>query len=594
VNADATGIAWELARLMPGGADGAAAAGQGALSLAAAFSETHRTRVAGYDAEQLRGALDESERLNVTLTAALDFAMLRFDAQTEPPEHGALLSELEAVAAQVETLTTFFDLEWIAIDDARADELLAAPELARYRHHLRRLRLARPHRLTEPEERMLTEKAVTGADAWNRLLSEQLSALEFELDGERVDLEQAVAQLSEPDRDQRRRAAEAISAGLAPGLRLRAQVLNVLLADHALDDRLRHYPHWLGALNLDNEASDESVRALVHAVVARYDIPQRWSRIKARALGLERLSDYDRLAPVGAESDEVAWNDARELVLRVYSDFSVELGRQATRFFEERWIDAELRPGKVPGAYCAATVPDANPYLLVNYAGRLNDVLVLAHELGHGLHYRLAAPRGLMQMHTPVTVAETASVFGEMLTYAHLLSRVNDQGSRFALLAHQLDETVATVFRQVAIHRFEDAIHRERRARGELSVQRIGEHWITTQEELYGDSMELTDGYRSWWSYVSHVFETPGYVYAYAYGQLLALSVYAQYLREGDGFVPRYLELLKAGGSRSPEKLAQIVGVDLTDPGFWDTGLELIDHQLGEAEEAAEAVQPSA
>lgn len=585
----ASGIAWDLTPLMPDGADKAVAMGQGALSRAAAFSDTHRSRVAEYDAIHLCDALDQLEQVDVAMTAALEYAVLRFDADTEPPGHGALMTELEEVAAQVETLTTFLELEWIAIDDARADWLLQAPELQRYEHSLRRLRLTKPHRLTESEERILTEKAVSGADAWGRLLDEQLSGLEVELDDQRLDLEQALGRLSSADRQERRRAAEAISSGLTVAVRTRAQILNVLLADHALDDRLRRYPHWLAALNIDNEASDESVAALVQAVVSRYDIPQRWARIKARALGLERLSDYDRLAPVGEPPGEFEWQQARELVLRVYSEFSTDLGRAATRFFEERWIDAEIRPGKVPGAYCASTVPAANPYVLVNFSGTLEDVVTLAHELGHGLHFLLASPRGLMQMEVPITVAETASVFGETLTYAHLLARAKEPARRFGLLAHQLDEMVSIVFRQIAIHRFEHAIHRERREQGELSVERIGEHWIAANRELYGDSMELTDGYRSWWSYVTHVFSTPGYVYGYAYGQLLALSVYARYLREGEQFVPRYLELLKAGGSRSPEQLAKIVGVDLTDRGFWETGLGLIERQLAEAEEAAEA-----
>ncbi len=579
---------------MPGGADAAAAEGQGALSLAAAFSRTHRSRISGYDAPQLRAALDELERVNETITAVLSFATLRFEADTEPPEHGALMAELEEVAAQVETLTTFFDLEWIAIDDARADQLLEAPELARYEHPLRLLRLTKPHRLTEPEERMLTEKSVTGVDAWGRLLDEQLSGIEVGLDGDQLDLERALARLSSGDRDQRRSAAEAVGSALTVAIRTRAQIFNVLLADHALDDRLRHYPHWLAELNMDNEASDESVRALVAAVVSRYDIPQRWSRIKARALGLERLRDYDRLAPVGRMPDEFEWAQAAELVISVYSGFSPELGRAAKRFFDERWIDAEIRPGKVPGAYCATTVPEVHPYVLLSFAGRLDDVLTLAHELGHGLHYLLAAPRGLVQMHTPVTVAETASVFGETLTFAHLMANTDDPATKFGLLAHQLDEAVATVFRQIAIHRFEDAIHRERRERGELSIQRFDEHWIAVHEELYGDSMEFTDGYRSWWSYVTHVFSTPGYVYGYAFGQLLALSVYAQYLSQGEPFVASYLDLLKAGGSRSPEKLAQIVGVDLTDQSFWDTGLDLIDGQLADAEKAAEALNMAA
>jgi oligoendopeptidase F len=584
---DATGITWDLSPLMPGGADTAAVAGQGALSLAAAFSDSHRTRIAGYDAGQILAVIRELEHVHEAVTAVYTFASLRFDADRRPPEHGALLSEMEETTALLDALTMFFDLEWIAIEDARAAELLASPELAPYAHLLSVLRRSKPHRLSEPEERMLTEKSVSGVEAWRRLFDEQISGLEVELDGHRIELADAAARLSSGQRSERRDAAAAITAALSPGLRTRVRIFNILLADHAVDDRLRHYPHWLAELNQDNEASEESVQALVAAVRGRYDIPQRWSRIKARALGLDRLLDYDRMAPVGGPPVRVSWDRARELVLSTYSGFSDELGRQAARFFDKRWIDAEIRPGKSPGAYCASTVPQANPFVLLNFSGRLDDVLTLAHELGHGLHFQLAAPRGILQMHTPVTVAETASVFGETLTFAHLLTLAEDPAARFALLAHQLDEAVGTVFRQVAIHLFEDAVHRARRETGELSAEDITAHWMAANRELYGDSVELTENYGLWWSYVSHVFTVPGYVYAYAYGQLLALSMYARYLEEGEPFVPRYLEVLGAGGSRAPQELAQMAGVDLTDAGFWDTGLELIDQRLAQAEAAA-------
>ncbi len=586
MTSSATGITWDLSPLLPGGATTAAAKGHGALSLAAAFAQSHRGRIADYDAAQLGAALRELELLQEAVTAVYAFASLQFDADTEPPDHGALLGEAEEIAAGVETLVTFFDLEWIAIDDARAQRLIEAPELERYTHLLRRLRGSKPHRLTEAEEQILASKVVTGAHSWRRLLETQLSGLEFELDGEAADLEEALARLASHDRGQRRDASEEISAGLLPGLRTRARILNVLLADHAVDDRLRHFPHWLADLNLDNEASDESVRALVDAVVARYDIAQRWLQVKADALGLRTLQVYDRLAPVAGEPSPVSWDQARELVLGAYSSFSVQLGRHAARFFDQRWVDAELRPGKIPGAYCAATVPDANPYILVNFTGRPADVFTLAHELGHGLHFLLAAPQGVLQMEGPVTVAETASVFGETLMFAHLLAHADSAEARLHLLGRQLDEAMQTVFRQIAIHRFEDAIHRERRERGELATERIGELWMAANEELYGDSVNLTTDYSSWWSYIGHLFKMPGYVYAYAYGQLLALSIYARYLEVGEQFVPSYLELLGAGGSRPPDQLAQMVGVELRDPGFWDSGLALIERQLADAEQA--------
>jgi oligoendopeptidase F len=312
---DATSITWDLSPLMPGGADTAAVMGQGALSLAVAFSDSHRTRIAGYDAGQILATIHELERVHEAVTVAYNFASLRFDADRRPPEHGALLSEMEEIAAQVDANTMFFDLEWIAIEDARAAEILASAELEPYAQLLRVLRGSKPHRLSESEERMLTEKSVSGVDAWRRLFDEQISGLEVELDGHRVELADAAARLSSGQRSERRDAAAAITAALSPGLRTRVRIFNILLADHAVDDRLRHYSHWLAELNQENEASEASVQALVAAVRGRYNIPQRWSRIKARALGLDRLTDYDRMAPVGVPPLRVTWGRARELVL---------------------------------------------------------------------------------------------------------------------------------------------------------------------------------------------------------------------------------------------------------------------------------------
>jgi oligoendopeptidase F len=297
------------------------------------------------------------------------------------------------------------------------------------------------------------------------------------------------------------------------------------------------------------------------------------------------------MAPVTQDEEEqFGWDEARDMVLDAYQSFSPELGSLAQQFFDDRWIDAPVRPGKRGGAFCAYTVPSVHPYVLLNYTSRRRDVLTLAHELGHGLHAALARPRGPMEMATPLTLAETASVFGETIVFGRLLDRAPTPSSRLALLAESLEGSIATVFRQVAMNRFEDSVHTARRAEGELPIDRLGELWVASQEELLGDAVEITDNYRSWWSYIPHFVSTPGYVYAYAYGQLLALSVYARYLEEGEPFVPRYLEMLSSGGSRSPEELGAIVGIDLADPGFWDRGLQLVRGQLEEAEQAAAAV----
>jgi oligoendopeptidase F len=352
-----------------------------------------------------------------------------------------------------------------------------------------------------------------------------------------------------------------VTAALAPGLRTRAYIFNTLLADKMVDDRLRHYPHWLAARNLANEASDESVEALIEAVRGRFELPRRWYRLKAELLGLDRLADYDRMAAVTSEDVHVAWGDARDLVHEAYTGFSPELGRIVGGFFDGPYIDAPIRPNKRNGAFCAFTVPEVHPYVMLNYTGRRRDVQTLAHELGHGVHAVLGARQGIFHMTTPE--------------------------SRLALLAENIEDAIATVFRQVAMNRFEHLVHTRRREEGELAAPRVSELWAESQEELLGDAVEITEGYRTWWSYVPHFINTPGYVYAYAYGQLLAMAVYARYEAEGEGFVPAYIELLSAGGSRSPEELGRIVDVDLTDPGFWDQGLTLIERKLEAAEQAA-------
>jgi oligoendopeptidase F len=387
----------------------------------------------------------------------------------------------------------------------------------------------------------------------------------------------------------RRTSAEAVTEALAPGLRTRAFLFNTLLADKATDDRLRSYPHWLAARNLANEASDESVAALVEAARSRFEIPRRWYRLKARLLGIERLADYDRMATVTEDEVGFPFSQAREIVLDCYSSFSGELGAVAKRFFDEHRIDAPLRPAKRGGAFCAGTVPSEFPYVLLNYTSRRRDVLTLAHELGHGVHFALAARQGIFHQHTPLTLAETASVFGETIVFGKLLAEDSSPASRLALLAENLEDTIATVFRQIAMNRFEHLVHSERREQGELSVDRFGELWAESQQEMFGDSVEVTEGYKTWWSYIPHFIGSPGYVYAYAYGQLLALSVYERYEQLGAELVPSYLELLAAGGSRTPEELGAIVGIDLADPGFWEAGLDLVERQLTEAEAAAEA-----
>jgi oligoendopeptidase F len=591
---DVQEVAWDLDPLVDGdGAEGADRLLAEADERAARFAETYAGRVGELDAAELSTAMAELETIVDRLGRAGNYAMLRFAVDTADPANGALLARVQEKGTAVETKLLFFELEWAAVDDERADELLTAEGLETTRHHLRTLRRHRPHLLSEPEEKLMTEKALTGSDAWTRLFSELTSAIRVALPDaeEGVALDVALSRLVSPDREVRRTTAQAVTAALEPGLRTRAYVFNTLLQDKAVDDRLRSYPNWLAARNLANEASDESVQALLEAVRSNYELPRRWYRLKAELLGLDRLADYDRMAAVADEEVSVQWPEASRLVLSTFQEFSPVLGDLAQRFFDERWIDAPVRPNKRGGAFCAYTTPSVHPYLMLNYTGRRRDVLVLAHELGHGLHAGLARARGPLEQHTPLTVSETASVFGETLVFRRLLDAADTPRSRLALLAENIEGSIATVFRQTAMNGFEALVHTARRTEGELSVERFGELWHESQAEMLGDAVEITDGYRLWWSYVPHFIGTPGYVYAYAYGQLLALSVYRRFLEEGEDFVPRYVELLSAGGSRSPEELAAIAGLDLEDPSFWAQGLELVRDQLDAAEAAAAEVR---
>jgi oligoendopeptidase F len=584
--------AWDLEQLVDGeGERGARERLALALERSRAFAESYSGRLEQIDADELAAAMRELAEIQELAARGGYFAALDFSTDTADPQRGALLAHAQEQETAIQTTLLFFELQWAALDDERAEQLLAGEGLDFCRHHLRSVRRYREHLLSEPEEKVLAEKALTGAGAWTRLFEELTAAIKVRPpgaeDSDGVALDVALSRLMSPVREERRTTAEAITEALAPGLRTRAYVFNTLLADKAVDDRLRRYPHWLAARNLSNEASDESVRALLEAVRRRYEIPRSWYRLKAGLLGVERLADYDRMAAVTEDEASYPYAQAKEIVLDCYGSFSGELGRIVERFFSEDHVDAPVRPGKRGGAFCAAATPSVFPYVLLNYTFRRRDVLTLAHELGHGVHFALAARQGIFHQSTPLTLAETASVFGETIVFGRLLSEDSSPASRLALLAEKLEDTIATVFRQVAMNRFEDLVHTARREQGELSVARIGELWSESQTEFFGDSVELTDGYLSWWSYIPHFISTPGYVYAYAYGQLLALSVYERYLQAGEEMVPSYLELLAAGGSRTPEELGQIVGVDLADPGFWDAGLDLVQRQLEQAEEAA-------
>jgi oligoendopeptidase F len=585
--------AWDLAPLVNGDeAHGFDRLLDEAIERAKVFAKQHAGKISELDSAGLREAMQELAAIGELAGKAGSYASLRFATDTADPTRGAQLQKMQERVTQMETELLFFDLEWAALEDEQAERLLTGGDLEFCAHHLRSARRYRPHLLSEPEEKLMAEKSLSSEGAWARLFGEQISAVKATIEGEQVSLELALSNLQSSDRELRRRSAEAVTEALEPGLRTRAFIFNTLVYDKSVDDRLRKYPHWLASRNLSNEASDESVMALINAVHGRYDIPQRWYRLKAKLLGVQKLADYDRNAPLATAESSYSYAEARDLVLNTYEQFSPQTGAVTRRFFEENWIDAPVREHKRGGAFCAYTVPSVHPYVMLNYTAKRRDVLTIAHELGHGLHAALAQPRGVFHQSTGLTLAETASVFGETLVFERLLDAAPAGAERLALLADQIDGMVATVFRQIAMNHFEHLVHTRRRAQGELAVDDFKAAWVESQSEMLGDSVEMTEGYQSWWSYIPHFINSPGYVYAYAYGQLLALSVFGRYKQVGPSFVPSYIEMLSAGGSLAPEQLGEIVGIDLADPGFWDAGLGLVDTQLSAAESLAAELQP--
>ena len=580
-------VAWDLSDLYDGGDDPRIEQDVEQTEAAAAdFRERYYGRVAELGAAELREAIEQRQEIESTFTRAIYYAHLWFSTDMNDSQRGALVARLTEKGAALDTQLLFFGLELAALEDDQADALLASDELESWRHWLRTVRKFRPYILTEPEEKIVTEKAVSGFAAWDRLYDELLGAIKVDLDGTEIGFEEAMSKLYSSDRDLRRRASEAVTVALEPGLKTRTFVFNTIMVDRSIDDRLRGYETWISARNLSNDTTDEAVQALVDAVVNRYDVVQRYYTLKARLLGLDRLSFYDRMAPLADDPTQVAWDDARELVSDAFGDFSSETGDIIGRFFREGWIDAPPRDGKRPGAYCATNVPGVHPYVFMNYTGDRRSVLTLAHELGHGLHGYLAEPLGLFNASTPLTTAETASVFGEALTFKRLLALEEDPRRRLNLLAGRIEDAIATVYRQIAMNRFENDVHTWRRDEGELSPEKFQELWLGTQADMFADSVDI-EGYGTWWSYIPHFIGTPGYVYAYSYGFLFALSIFRKYELEGDSMVAPYLDLLRAGGSKQPAELAEMVGLDLTDPKIWEAGIEALAVELDEAEALA-------
>ncbi|MEX2403016.1 MAG: M3 family oligoendopeptidase [Balneolales bacterium] len=559
--------------------------------LAEDFSSKYRTMVMSLSPEEMLGALEEYEKINDLIGRTGSFAYLIWTTNTENAAYGKLVQEMNEFSSEISQKLVFFDLEWLDLDEILAEELINHPRLAKYRHYLETSRRYKPHKLEEKEEQLLTAKSVTGKQAWIRYFDETLGAARFELDGKMLTEQEVLSKIHEPDRELRKRAADSVTSKLKDISRTTTYVFNTILADKHTNDKLRKFPSWITGRNLSNEISDESVDSLVESVTNRYDLPQRFYDLKKSLLGLDELHEYDRYAPIVETETNVNWTGAKAMVLDSYTKFHPELGNIASKFFDNNWIDAAIKPGKRGGAYSAGTVPSAHPYVFMNYDGKIRDVQTLAHELGHGVHQYLSREQGVLQAHTPLTTAETASVFGEMLVFQSLLKTIDDPKEKLSLLVGKIDDTIATVFRQVSMNRFEHSIHTARREEGELSTQRMSELWMQTQKDIYGPSVSLTSNYEIWWSYIPHFIHTPGYVYAYAFGELLVLALYEQYTQKPDGFADKYMELLKAGGSDWPQNLLAKMDVDINSIDFWRNGLNTIDSMIEQAETLASQVK---
>ncbi|TMB78518.1 MAG: M3 family oligoendopeptidase [Chloroflexi bacterium] len=554
------------------------------LERAKAFEATYKGKVATLEPKPFAAMMRELADYEESSTRAEVYAYMLHSENTQDNAAGRLLARVREASAERGSHMVFFALELAQITDEHAAKLYADPESAIYRHTVDEARKFRPHQLSEPEERVLTDFSPVGSSSWVRLFEELCARIRVEVDGRDLALDQALTLLREPDREVRRQASAALTQALSGDLRTRGYIFNVILQEKAIDDRLRHFPTWISSRNLANETSDEAVQALVDAVTGRYDVCVRYYRVKRKLLNVGDLHEWDRYAPVSDTTRDLTWDDAKELVLGSYYRFSKRAGSQVEEFFKNSWIDAPVVPGKAGGAYCMPVTPRHHPYVLLNFTGKLRDALVLAHELGHGLHDRLASKQHIFDYHPPLTLAETASVFGEALTFDRIMAEEKDPKVRLALLCGQCEDAFSTVFRQVAFNRYEDASHNRRRTEGELSVEELGEMFQEKLQPMFGDALILTEEHKVWWSYVGHFLHTPGYVYAYAFGNLLALSVYHRYLERGEEFVEQYLEFLAAGGSTRPDELVKRIGMDITNPDFWDAGLKILDGMVTEVE----------
>lgn len=551
--------------------------------------ETYQGRLVGMgrDGAALAAAVQAYEQLGDLMGRLGSYAGLLYAADQSDPVRAKFFGDTSERLTNISNDLIFFELELNQIDDADLAEALKHPALARYKPWFEDLRKEKPHQLEEKLEKLFHEKSQTSRGAWDRLFNETMAALRFPVEGEPepLALEPTLNLLTNPEESRRRAGAEALAKVFKDNLRLFTLITNTLAKDKEISDRWRNFKDVADARHLANRVEAPVVDALVSAVRASYPkLSHRYYKMKARWLGKDRLAHWDRNAPLPEKPERIVpWNDAREIVLTAYTGFASEMARIARDFFDKGWIDAPVRPGKSPGAFAHPTVPSAHPYVLLNYQGKSRDVMTLAHELGHGVHQVLAAPQGPLLSQTPLTLAETASVFGEMLTFRALLADAKDPKERKALLAGKVEDMLNTVVRQIAFYTFERKVHEERR-KGELTPDRLNEMWMEVQAESLGPAIEFKPGYEVLWTYIPHFIHSPFYVYAYAFGDCLVNSLYALYEEAHPGFVDKYFDMLKAGGSKHYSELLAPFGLDARQPEFWQKGLAVIDRTIDELE----------
>ena len=579
---------WDLSDLYPGPrSDEVRRDLEQAAAAAEALHEEFAGRVGDLDGEILADLIARYEAIKETLERLTSYAYLVYCTAMDDAETAQFFQTVREETTATESRLLFLTLELNRIEDDALADKLKAPALARYAPWVRDVRAFRPFQLSDEVERLLLEKQVAGRAAWMRLFDETMAALRFPVRGEALGSAEALNLLSDKDRDVRREAAQALGTVLGENVRTFALITNTLAKDKEIEDQWRGFERPISARNLGNRVEDEVVDALIAAVEAAAPrLAHRYYALKARWMGVDRLDYWDRNAPLPEDDDRtVGWDEAISTVLAAYRAFSPELAGIGRRFFDNDWIDAPVRNGKSPGAFAHPTVPGAHPYLLLNYQGKARDVMILAHELGHGVHQVLAGGQGLLMAETPLTLAETASVFGEQLTFRALLDGESEPERRRVMLAGKVEDMLNTVVRQVAFCAFERRVHEERRA-GELTPERLSEHWLAVQSESLGPALRFHDEYRFYWAYIPHFIHAPFYVYAYAFGECLVNALYAVYRAEPAGFEQKYLDMLRAGGSLRHRELLAPFGLDASEPAFWSRGLDVIAGFVDELEAA--------